>query len=660
MSIPLTDVVYPLDQTGQSVSNRILNERHELTNTTWSGFNLVIPKATPFFDDSIDHLVHYPSGDILVKGRDWIPGWMFQSATGEIGQFLSGCIYISDTSLKGQIEIPSYQCLGGEWQIDTQVLTAILAEKLLNPQRYYWEYVAKTPNIFRPLDHDEDIDSFSELGDLLDSLRGIERAIIESSESGSLDLHIAERNPHRTGPADLTYPLDKLRNWDPVTMLELVDPNNLPTDRYVTPPAVKRLIDTTALAALAAYAARRDNPNVVTAAQAGTLTTDEIHALIQDYLTGGTGALNAATLQGRDLAGVVSEVVLAVDPVLKASYDALYAEVSAILENVVANDTALFAGMSRQAWEQNINTLIESQTLVTQFEPVQELLYPEWSDPGDIIPDISETEPSVTLIASIVEDTVAARSNSSLLHMTINKVTYEFTIHAMTRQITCWSSAPLPTGYRFFLDDSGTSDEMRLWMEAPANRVGGVVVNTNIVSVIVSDGYTIYTASSAVQPVYNNPVTIPVKVKASVAELEAIGSVVTTQGQALTNQGQALTTYGQNIVTLNNNVATLTARPTADLILVNGNSNIAAGAAAEFDLTALITAAGKQGQFDLGKAVVEVRLKNTDADSPNFNSWINAEAACSYGLRANLTTAFVYNHTAGAVLAYVRVSVPKS
>lgn len=648
MSIPLTGVVYPLDTSGQSPSNKILNERHELISTTWSGFNLIIPKAAPFFDDSIPNgkLIHYPSGKELLKGKDWITGWMFQSASGEIGKFVSACIYLFDTQLKGHVEIPQYQCLGGEWQLDLDTLKAILAEKLLNPQRFYWEYVAKVPQIFRPLDHDEDIDSFSELGELLDELQGIAQAIKASSETGSLDIHIAQRNPHKTGPGDLTYPLDRILNWNPATLLEMTDPNALPADRYMTPPSTLQLINNTAVAQLLAFMALRNNPQKVTAHQTGTLTEDEINALIQSYLSGGTGALNAATLQGRDLAGVVNEVVLAIQPTLKESYDALFEQISTVLENVVATDTALFAGLSKAQWEQNINAMIDAKTHLAQFDSVEELLRPEWPDPTEAIPDIKDTEATTTLMASILMDTNVKRANTGLLTIVVDHVTYFFTIHALTRGVVAWSSGTPTAGYRFFLDQSGTSNELRLWMVGPPARVGATLVNSNETAVVMSDGRTIYSASSVVQPVFNSPVDVVIKQQASLADL---GIVVTAQAA-----------LGARVTTAEKDIVDLKAYPIADMILVNGIVDVPGNDKVEYDLTALLNAKNSPYQFNISKAVVQVRIQNTNADSPNYESWINGETAISYGMRKDLTKAFVYNHTGSVVKAFVRVIVPKS
>lgn len=733
MSIPLTEVVYPLDQTGLSVSNKIIKERHELTSTTWSGFNLIIPKAAPFFDDSITHLVHYPSGDILEKGRDWITGWMFQSATAELGQFLSGCIYIFDTALAGHIEIPSYQCLGGEWQLDTQVLEAILADKLLNPQRFYWEYVANTPNIFRPLDHDQDIDEFSELGSLLDELRGISNAIRLASESGALGEHESKKNPHNMGPGDLTTPLDRLLNYRIATLLEMSDPNNLPSTRYVSPPGVKRLIEVTALAALQTFAARRDNPNNVTAEQAGTLDTDQIHALIQNYLSGGTGGeggidastlqgrnfaqvvqeaitslnpilaenlesvmaavnqeldkfvetnevenliiaylarattrIDADTLEGKDLDGVVAEAMLAVNPVLLQQYNRIVEDVALTLSGFVANDTARFAGLNNVEWDQRIIELAGAVSGVVWLPSVVELLEPE-NPPDDWVkPDFLVSEPTTTLVAAFAEESNPRWADTGHVSVYMAGVGYHITIYPLTKKIEAWSDGPIQPGVSFFVDEAGEADLLRLWMVAPADRTAATVLSKNSQNTTLYDGMTVFGNSTVTKPWINNPVTVNMKVPASMANINTlqtnIAAVITAQaalGQRVTTAEQEITNVKERVSATEQEIEDLKDDPGSDLVLVSGTSTINANTALTFNLQTLLTASGHTG-YDLGRAMVYVRIKNTDASSPNHNSWINAEAICSYGLRANLTTAFVHNHSDAQLDAFIRVSVPKT
>ena len=654
MSIPLTDVVYPLDESGQSPSNRIINERHELTTTSWSGFNLIIPEAAPFFDDSLgDELIHYPSGDRLLRGRDWITGWMFKSATGEIGAFVSSCIYILDTQLRGQVEIPSYQCLGGEWQINKEQLERILADKLLNPNRYYWEFVVNLPQIFRPLDHDQDIDEVSELGLLLDELRGIAIAIREASESGALEEHEAKRNPHKTRPADLEGGgLGNLFNWTVATLTEMNNPNALPTDRYMSPPVVKRLIDLTAMASIDALIARRDNPNRVDAHQAGTLFTAEIHALIQEYLSGGTGYINALTLEGKSLQGVIDESVLAIRPILDQNYNDTIASVSTQLENFVALDTAKFAGQTSQQWDQRIQNLIEAGAGTTMLPSVFELLEPEFPDPGYVAPDILPTEPTTTQLAIFSKESNPRWADTCHLLIMHAGVTYSVTFYPLTGNCVIWSDKDPSPGVSFFIDESGETDHYRIWMNAPADRVGMVIVNDNMEKTTVGTGMIIFGDSTAVKPWVNNRSDKTVKVLSSTAELATVIQAQAALGVRMTSVEQVNTTQDQAITAIN-------ARPRADLILVNATQTIPVGATT-FNLTTLITALGLQAQYDLSKAMVYVRIKNTDDDSPNKDSWINAEGACSYGMRANLTTAFVYNHTSGPIDAYIRVSVPKN
>lgn len=661
MSIPLTDVVYPLDESGQSPSNRILNERHELTNTTWSGFNLIIPEAAPFFDDSLgDELIHYPSGDRLLRGRDWITGWMFQSATGELGTFISSCIYFFDTTLRGQVEIPSYQCLGGPWQINRTQLEAILADKLLNPNRYYWEFVAELPEIYRPTDHDQDIDEISELGLLLDELRGIAIAIRESSETGGLELHESQRNPHRTRASDLADGgLGNVNNWTVALLSEMEDPDNLPADRYVAPPGVKRLIDVYAMSALAAFAARRDNPNFVTAAQTGTLTTDEIHTLIQQYLAGNVGSINANTLEGKDLQGVVDQAVAASSGILNQTRDEIIDDVTTLLAGFVALDTGKFNGMTPEEWDVRIENMINNAGNTTWMGSISELLDPEFPDPEVAIPDITASEATTTLIASIALDDGIRFADSASMLILVGGVAYNVIGYSLTNKLLIWTSEEPLAGYTFFTDVSTESNIMRLWMRAPANRPGITVFNHNTDSTIVSDGNVVFGNSTTEPPVVNTQTNRAVVQMATANSVSNLASTSNGHGTRLNNVEQVLQSAQQDLTTAEQNIASLQQRPVADLTIVDGNFTIDGGEAEEFNLAAILQSLQLTG-YITGKAQVYVKVKNNDDESPNYESWINAEGVCTYGLRSNMTTAFVYNHLNSPVDVKVRVTVPRA
>lgn len=74
----------------------------------------------------------------------------------------------------------------------------------------------------------------------------------------------------------------------------------------------KKTYRTTLNAILAIFAARRDNPNQVTAEQVGTLTVAQIEDLLKEKLGVEDVAINALKLEGKTLQEVLDAAIVAV------------------------------------------------------------------------------------------------------------------------------------------------------------------------------------------------------------------------------------------------------------------------------------------------------------------------------------------------------------
>lgn len=302
MSIDLSSVSYPFDRTGLAVTNKILVERHTLTSVNWTEFNIIIPKSAPFYSESITHLIHRPSGRRLERGVDWCEGWYYQSASGEIGLDIHCCIYFYDPALTGEVEIPSYQAMGGEWQINGQKLTEILAQVLLNPLRYYWEQVANLPEIFNPLDHDQDIQDFTRLGDLIDVLQNIAEALGATDETG-LNGHLLDfNNPHKLTKEQVL--LGKVMNYAMATTSDINIPYNPAS--YMSPVTTNQMISNIALAALNLHTQNVNNPHGTTADQTGAYFIEETDAILESLAAGLVHNLYAYRLEGKSVSEIVA------------------------------------------------------------------------------------------------------------------------------------------------------------------------------------------------------------------------------------------------------------------------------------------------------------------------------------------------------------------
>lgn len=257
--VDITDeVTYPFDPTGKAATNKVPTERHVLTSVNWTDYNIVIPRCAPFFAESMTSVRHYPSGRELMRGVDWIETWYFDAAANEIGARIYGGILIYDHDLTGEIELGSYQTLGGDWVLDGQRLAKLLASKLTNPVTTRWEQVTDLPYAFPPLDHEHDIQDLSTLQTLLDKLEEIAKAISYKS-GGSLDQHLSDfNNPHKTDKAQVGLPL--VDNYATATDKDVVA-SGWATNKFATPAVIAGLIQLLVGKALTAHMADTSNPH---------------------------------------------------------------------------------------------------------------------------------------------------------------------------------------------------------------------------------------------------------------------------------------------------------------------------------------------------------------------------------------------------------------
>lgn len=87
-------------------------------------------------------------------------------------------------------------------------------------------------------------------------------------------------------------------------------------------------------------------------------------------------------------------------------------------------------------------------------------------------------------------------------------------------------------------------------------------------------------------------------------------------------------------------------------LAVNEFITVAADSLKQYDLQTLLGAG--YVNFDLKTAEISVRAKDTNASSPMFNSYANAEALVSYGIRDNRYV-LIANQSGGPIDLYVKI-----
>ena len=231
-----TPNTYPFDPTGLSTTNLVTDENHALTVPDREDFFFVIPKAAPFFRESMI-VKRFIDDQILVEGVDYTCTHLFYAATKQTGKPVYGSLTFYDRSLTA-VSI-TYQTVGGEWTISDDEIVEILTRKQVNPRLATWEQVTNVPCHFPPIDHEFNIEDFIGAKDVVKALNKLEIALL-SADNGDIGPHIADKsNPHDTNKVQVG--LGFVENYPPATLLEARA--GVANDRYMTPAGTKAAIE---------------------------------------------------------------------------------------------------------------------------------------------------------------------------------------------------------------------------------------------------------------------------------------------------------------------------------------------------------------------------------------------------------------------------------
>lgn len=200
--MPTQQYAYPFDPNGTAPSNKVVGERHTISPVNGPDFRFLIPRAAPFFRNSLK-VTHVASGRVLQDGVDYQPGHRYDAAS-NTAPFLTifGSILIMDNSLVGAFDL-EYQTLGAEHTLDEQIILQMLANTQLDPRLTKWDLVLNTPGVYDPLLHRQHAMDTVGYDDMVVALNRLFDAIIADQSNGNEDpvarSHIANtNNPHQT------------------------------------------------------------------------------------------------------------------------------------------------------------------------------------------------------------------------------------------------------------------------------------------------------------------------------------------------------------------------------------------------------------------------------------------------------------------------------
>jgi hypothetical protein len=255
-----TTGLYEEDLTGTNPLNLITGEVHTLQVPGPDDYYFIIPKAAPYFADSLvvtNHLTGVP----YVENEDYLIGHLFIEAMSSIGRPIAGSIRFMKKTIQGQARL-QYRTIGGQWGFSDAAILAELSNRQFNPLVRTWAQIDVLPALFPPLEHNQPVDSLVGSAEILKALEDL-AAIIEASAEGASQSHITNyNNPHRTTKVHVE--LGNVQNFAMATDAEATA--GARSDLYMSPRGTLLQIQDKALIPLNSHINARGNVHGLVAA----------------------------------------------------------------------------------------------------------------------------------------------------------------------------------------------------------------------------------------------------------------------------------------------------------------------------------------------------------------------------------------------------------
>lgn len=289
--------VYAFDPYARNNANLIEGERHTITVKNGYDFHYFIPVFAPFFTKDFKMYTKTQLGakQYLVEGVDYVFGLRFLTATVNGTAWpLYGSVSFINRRFAGDVYI-DYRCLGGVYAIDLSKQAEILADWQHNPIYTAWEQVVDLPETFPPIDHNHDIEhDIYKVDQLIQAIRDLGLTSSQQFQQQIQDMVTAAVG--RVSKADIG--LGNVQN------LPIVPDNRTATDNtnnyYVTPRAVRRIIDAYIRPDLNNHAQQRGNVHGLTLDDIGAAGKAYVDAELAKKLGKTERAASAATFGTRN------------------------------------------------------------------------------------------------------------------------------------------------------------------------------------------------------------------------------------------------------------------------------------------------------------------------------------------------------------------------
>jgi hypothetical protein len=370
MATVSTTGLYEEDLNGTNPLNLVTDERHTVVTPGKDDFYFFIPRAAPFFVDSIKVFNHL-TGALLVEGADYNIGHKFIDAMKSTGRPIAGSIRLMKRTIQGILRL-EYRTLGGPWGFSDAAILAELARRQYNPLIRTWGSIDVLPHSFPSLEHSQPIGTG--LVGSVELLAGLERIadVLEASAAGTTEQHLLDfNNPHRTTKQHVL--LGNVQNYPMADNQQATLATQ--ADLYISPAGVYLAIQEHAIKKLNQHLLDKANPHEVRAIHIGLdkvpnyPAASDVEALdITNNSVLMTPYTVSLLLQQSSDSGRIDEVVNDLNAHINdrnnphqltpggladgGAYNR--DEIDELLANVSAQDTPKFAGQTEAEWRESL------------------------------------------------------------------------------------------------------------------------------------------------------------------------------------------------------------------------------------------------------------------------------------------------------------------
>ena len=176
-----TLIRYGFDETGRNPDNYVKDEYRELADKR---FRAIVPRNGVFYTEGFT-ITDRATGQPLVRGNDYVFAELHQSLSLRIGKEIVGVVIVTNPLISPNVSI-SYQCVGGDFSVDSATTESLLVKTSTNDVSDSWYDIENRPLTFTPSPHLHDLGDVDNMEVLIFGLERLRNAVLWA-ESNSIE-----------------------------------------------------------------------------------------------------------------------------------------------------------------------------------------------------------------------------------------------------------------------------------------------------------------------------------------------------------------------------------------------------------------------------------------------------------------------------------------